>query len=125
MDPTDLCYLSADDAIAAFTAKTLSPVELMEAVITRAEAVQDNLKPFTYTHYDEAMDAARASEARYAKGDPMGPLDGLPVGIKDESWIDGHPTSNGSLILKDFVADATSIGNERVLFVCSQELGWS
>lgn len=115
MDPTDLCYLSADDAIAAFTAKTLSPVELMEAVITRAEAVQDNLKPFTYTHYDEAMDAARASEARYSKGEPMGPLDGLPVGIKDESWIDGHPTSNGSLILKDFVADATSIGNERVL----------
>ena len=115
MRDNDLCYISADAAIAAFSAKTLSPVELMEAVILRAEAVQDDLKPFTYTHYEEAMDQARAAEARYAKGAPVGPLDGLPVGIKDESYIAGKPTSNGSLILKDFVADATSVNNERII----------
>ncbi|MAC79365.1 MAG: amidase [Rhodobacteraceae bacterium] len=115
MDQTDLCYLTADEAISAFTDKRLSPVELMEAVIARAEAVQDRLNPFTFTHYDEAMQAARAAEARYGKGEPQGVLDGLPVGIKDESWIDGRPTSNGSLILKDFVADATSTVNARIL----------
>ncbi|MCB1342009.1 MAG: amidase [Pseudooceanicola sp.] len=112
---SDLCYLSASDAIAAFTARTLSPVELMEATIQRAEAVQERLKPFTYTHYDEAMDAAKVAEARYASGAPLGPLDGLPVGIKDESMIAGKPTSSGSLILKDFVADTTSVVNERIL----------
>lgn len=115
MDQTDLCYISATDAIAAFKAKSLSPVELMQAVIQRAEAVQERLKPFTYTHFDEAMDSAKASEARYAQGAPVGPLDGLPVGIKDESMIAGKPTSNGSLIMKDFVADTTSVVNERIL----------
>jgi amidase len=115
MDSSDLCYLTADDAIAAFTAKTLSPVELMEAVIDRAGQVQDKLKPFTYTHFDEAMDLARKAEARYVKGAPLGSLDGLPIGIKDESYIAGKPTSNGSLITKDFVADETSVNNERIL----------
>ena len=60
------------------------------------------------------MDAARASEARWAKGAPLG-IDGLPVGIKDESYVLSKPTSNGSLIMKDFVADHTSVMNERIL----------
>ncbi|MBZ0129472.1 MAG: amidase [Rhodobacteraceae bacterium] len=115
MSDTDLCYMTADAAIAAFTARTLSPVDLMQAVIARAEAVQDDLKPFTYTHYDEAMDQARQSEARYAKGTPMGTLDGLPIGIKDESEIAGKPTSNGSLIMKDHVAETTSANNQRII----------
>ena len=115
METSDLCYTSADDAIAAFKAKKLSPVELMQAVITQAEKVQDNLKPFTYTYYDEAMDLAKAAEARYAKGAEIGPLDGLPIGIKDESYIAGKQTSNGSLIMKDFVAETTSVNNQRIL----------
>ena len=115
METSDLCYTSADDAIAAFKAKKLSQVELMQAVITQAEKVQDNLKPFTYTYYDEAMDLAKAAEARYAKGAEIGPLDGLPIGIKDESYIAGKQTSNGSLIMKDFVAETTSVNNQRIL----------
>ncbi len=75
-----------------------APVELMQAVVARAEAVEPTINAFTYKYFDEAMDAARASEARWAKGAPLGCLDGLPVGIKDESYIAGKPTSNGSLI---------------------------
>ena len=111
----DLCYLTADEAIAAFASGTLSPVELMEAVIARAESVQDRLKPFTYTHFDQALEAARASEERYRRGEPIGPLDGLPVGIKDESYIEDWPTSNGSLIMEEFVADKTSENNRRIM----------
>lgn len=112
---SDLHYLSATDALARFAAKTLSPVELMEATIARAKAVEPTINAFTYTHYDEAMDQAKASEARWARGEPMGCLDGLPVGIKDESFIQGKPTSNGSLIMKDFVAEHTSVMNQRIL----------
>lgn len=112
---TDLTYLSASEAMAQFAAGTLSPVELMQTVIARAEAVEPTINAFTYKYFDEAMDAARASEARWAKGAPLGCLDGLPVGIKDESYIAGKPTSNGSLIMKDFVADHTSVMNERIL----------
>ena len=115
MSDLDLCYMTADEAVAAFAAKRLSPVELMTATIARAEAAQDALKPFTYTYYEEAMAAAREAEDRYRRGEPVGPLDGLPVGIKDENTIAGLPTSNGSLILKDNVPETTSTVNQRIL----------
>ena len=111
----ELCYLTAEDAIASFQAKTLSPVELMGAVVARAESVQARLKPFTHTRFDEALDAARSAEDRYFKGCPAGPLDGLPVGIKDESLIAGWPTSFASLIMREFVADRTSVNNQRII----------
>ena len=101
----DLCYMPATEALKLFRKKKLSPVELMQAVIARAESVKNTVNAFTYTHFDEALDLARKAEKKYAKGGKTGPLEGLPVAIKDESYIAGKPTSNASLILKDFVAD--------------------
>ncbi|MEM8843369.1 MAG: amidase, partial [Pseudomonadota bacterium] len=111
----DLLYLTATEALGRFADKSLSPVELMEAQITRAEATAETVNAFTYTHFDEALEAARAAEARWVKGAPMGCLDGLAVGIKDESYIAGKPTSIGSLITKDVVAETTSTNNARIM----------
>jgi len=115
MSDTDLCYLPAAEALRRFKAKTLSPVELMRAVIARAEATQKKINAFTFTHFDEAMDLAKKAEARYAKGQRCGALEGLPIGIKDESYIKGKPTSQGSLIMKDFIGTHTSPINARIL----------
>ncbi|MET3581433.1 amidase [Mesorhizobium robiniae] len=115
MSDLDLCYMPASEALKRFKAKKLSPVELMEAVIGRAEATKDKVNAFTNTHFDEAMALATKAEAKYAKGKKTGPLEGLPVGIKDESYIKGRPTTGGSLIMKNFVADTTSTMNERVI----------
>lgn len=115
MSALDLCYLSAAEALERFREKTLSPVELMQAVIDRAEAVAPKLKAHTFTFYDQALEQARASEARYAKGAPLGPLDGVPTVVKDEGYIEGQPTSGGSLLYEDAIADHTSPVNQRVL----------
>jgi Asp-tRNA(Asn)/Glu-tRNA(Gln) amidotransferase A subunit family amidase len=116
MSDLDLCYMTASEALAQFRAKKLSPVELLKAMIARAERTQAKYRPFTYTHFDEALDGARKAEAKYMKsGARLGALEGLPVGIKDESYIKGKPTSFGSLIHKDFVAETTSPNNERIL----------
>ncbi|RUU27810.1 amidase [Mesorhizobium sp. M6A.T.Ce.TU.016.01.1.1] len=115
MPDLDLCYMPASEALRRFKAKTLSPVELMEAVIGRAEATKDKVNAFTNTHFDEAMALAKKAEAKYAKGKKTGPLEGLPVGIKDESYIKGKPTTGGSLIMKNFIADTTSTMNERII----------
>lgn len=115
MSDLDLCYLPAHEALRRFRARSLSPVELMEAVIARAEAVKDPVNAFTFTHFDEAMDLARKAEARYARGARTRPLEGLPIGIKDESEIAGKPTSSGSLIFMDNVAERTSTNNARIL----------
>ena len=112
----DLLYLTATEALARFADKSLSPVELLEAQIARAEAHADTINAFAYTHYDKAMDAARASEARWAKGAPEGVLDGLSVAIKDESVIEGQQTSHGSLLHEnDPPSDSTSPNNARIL----------
>ncbi|HRX35006.1 MAG TPA: amidase [Aestuariivirga sp.] len=115
MTDLDLCYLPATEAIRLFKAKKLSPAELMEATIRRAEATQKKVNCLTYTHFDEAMELAKKAEAKYARGKKTGALEGLPVGIKDESFIKGKPTSGGSLIYKDHIGDHTSPQNERIL----------
>lgn len=115
MTDLDLCYMPAHEALSRFKSRDLSPVELMEATIRRAEATKGTINALTYTHFDEAMDLARKAEAKYARGARTGALEGLPIGIKDESEIKGKPTSSGSLILKDHVADRTSTMNARVM----------
>lgn len=115
MTDLDLCYLPAAEALRQFKAKKLSPVELMRATIARAEATAKKTNCLTYTHFDEAMALAKKAEAKYAKGGRTGALEGLPIGIKDESYIKGKPTSNGSLIMKDYVGDHTSPMNERIM----------
>mgnify|MGYP001207593960 CR=1 FL=1 len=101
MSDLDLCYLPAAEALRQFKAKKLSPVELMRATMARAEATAKKTNCLTYTHFDEAMALAKKAEAKYAKGARTGALEGLPIGIKDESYIKGKPTSNGSLICGD------------------------
>jgi Asp-tRNA(Asn)/Glu-tRNA(Gln) amidotransferase A subunit family amidase len=111
---TELCYLCATEAIEKFKAKILSPVELMEAVIARAEAVESKVNAFCFTFYDEAMDKAKQAEDAYMNGTAR-PLEGLPVSIKDEHMIAGQPMTNGCLPLKDYVADYTDVVPQRLM----------
>ena len=60
---TELPYLAATDAIARFRARELSPVELMTAVIARAEEVEPAICAFCEQRYERALEAARAAEA--------------------------------------------------------------
>ena len=110
----ELCYLSAVEAIERFKARTLSPVELLEALIQRAEQVEPKINAFSFEYFDEALAAARQAEQRYRQENTR-PLEGIPVAIKDESYIKGQKTTNGSLLLQDYVAETTSITVERLL----------
>jgi Asp-tRNA(Asn)/Glu-tRNA(Gln) amidotransferase A subunit family amidase len=111
---TDLHYLSATEALARFRARELSPVELLEAVIARAEEVEPVVNALCHTFYEEARAAAREAERRYASGD-VRPLEGLPVAIKEEEAVEGQPWTQGSLIYKDQVADYSSAFTRRHL----------
>lgn len=102
----DLCYLPAVDALAAFRARRLSPVELLRAQLARAEQTEGQLNAFTDLYVDEALAQAREAEARYMRTDGrLRALEGLTVAVKDETDIAGKRTTNGSLTLKDNVAD--------------------
>lgn len=64
-DLTDLAYLPATEALHRFRDRSLSPVELMTAVIARAEAVEPKINALAERTFEEALAAARVAEARY------------------------------------------------------------
>lgn len=111
----DLHYVGAGEALRRFRSKELSPVELMQAVIARAEAVEPTINAFTLTFFEEALEEAGKAADRYASGEDVRPLEGLPVAMKDEVPIAGQRWSQGSLIYQDLVADHTAPIAERVL----------
>lgn len=110
----DLHFLTATEAIRQFQNRTLSPVELMTALIARSETAEPVINAFSFTYFEEAMERAKAAEARYRSGTAR-PLEGIPLAVKDESYIEGQITTNGSLLLKDAVASTTSFVIQRLL----------
>ena len=80
MNPADL---SACALVAAYAKGELSPVEALEAVILRAERLEPQLMALWALDVEGARAAARESEARWRKGAPLGPIDGIPLTIKE------------------------------------------
>lgn len=116
MSDLDLCYITATEALRRFRNRTLSPVELLRAYLSRAEKTKDSINAFTALYADEALSEARKAEARYARAaDDIRPLEGLPTAIKDENNIEGKITTFGSLIYKDNVAQSTTPVVQRLL----------
>jgi amidase len=111
---SELCYLPATEAIARFRARTLSPVELVRALIARRELVEPRVRALTYTFDDRALAAARLAEARYAAGTAR-PLEGIPIGIKDVHALAGEITTHGSLVFRDNRDEVTAPAVQRLL----------
>lgn len=79
-----------------FHRRTMSPVEATQLALKRIDDLNPRLNAFCLVDHDGALRAARASEARWVKGAPMGRLDGVPVSIKDLMLTRGWPTLRGS-----------------------------
>jgi len=112
----ELHYLSATEALSMFRKRELSPVELMQAVIARAEDVNPHVNALCHTFFDQAIEQARRAEARYAsRTQEARPLEGIPLGVKEHEPIAGQPWTSASLINKDDVADETSCFVQRMI----------
>ncbi|ALG86092.1 amidase [Gordonia phthalatica] len=98
---TDLCDLSALELSRAYLAGTLSPVEVIDEVLAAVDRVDGDLNAFCQVHPEVARSAARSAEQRYRAGESIGPLDGVPVSIKDIFLTAGHPTHRGSRLVAD------------------------
>ena len=112
----ELCYLTASEALARFKARTLSPVELLDAQIARAEAINPKVNAITYDFFDRAREQAKKAEAKYGQTDGrVRALEGVPVAIKDFHPVKGEITTFGSKIFKDFRPDYTAATVDRLL----------
>jgi aspartyl-tRNA(Asn)/glutamyl-tRNA(Gln) amidotransferase subunit A len=106
---TPLHYQTLAELSAALASGSLSSVALTEAVIARTRAVEDRVGAFNSVDADDALAQARASDARRAAGQARGPLDGIPVGMKDVIAVKDQPLTASSKMLANFVSpyDAT------------------
>ena len=114
MTPPELCRTPATELSAAMRAKRLSPVELVEAVLARIEAVNPAINAYLSVDGERALETARAAEAAIMRGDDLGLLHGLPVSIKDLEPSAGLRHTNGSILYTDQVAGYDGAVTDRV-----------
>jgi len=103
MDPMEICYMSAGSLSKLVESKELSPVEIIDAHLARIEATEPVLNSFITLLPDEARAAARRAEADIQRGRYLGPLHGIPVGLKDLYNTAGVRTTSGSRIFDTFI----------------------
>src|SRR5256885_1425345 len=95
---TQPCDLPAVTARALIGERKLSPVELLESCIHRIEEIDPAVNAMIARSFVSARATARECEAAVVRGDPLGPLHGLPLGVKDLIDAKGLPTSFGSVL---------------------------
>ncbi|AWK08821.1 amidase [Streptomyces spongiicola] len=95
-EPNDLSALTARRLIAGYRRGDFSPLEAVRAVLDRAEAAQRLANAFVRIDGEQALDQAEEATERHRRREPLGPLDGVPVTVKDIFLQAGGPTLRGS-----------------------------
>ena len=110
----DICTMDAVTLASNIRAKALSPVEVVEAVLARMDKLEPLLHAFCTPTPDLARETAKRLEGALMAGDLVGPMTGVPVGIKDLVSTEGIRTTSGSVAYRDFIPDEDDIVVERL-----------
>jgi Asp-tRNA(Asn)/Glu-tRNA(Gln) amidotransferase A subunit family amidase len=104
MSGDEICFGTIGEIAEGIRAKKVSPVEVVEAHLTRIGEMQPKLNAFVHLDVEVARGRARAAEAEAIRGYALGPLHGVPVTIKSCIDAAGWPAAAGSLMRKEYVA---------------------
>jgi aspartyl-tRNA(Asn)/glutamyl-tRNA(Gln) amidotransferase subunit A len=94
---TVIADLSATDLLRLYRSRALSPVEVTRDVLARIEASEPRINGFMLVDHEGAMAQAKASEARWTRGEPLGLADGIGATVKDNLWLKGFASRRGTL----------------------------
>jgi amidase len=112
---TDICFKDAVELSAMIRNREVSATEVMTAFLAQIERVNPKVNAIcTFIGNEAAFRAAKQADDRLAKGDPPGPLHGLPHAVKDLVPTAGIRTTFGSRVYKDFVPDIDGLIVERL-----------
>jgi aspartyl-tRNA(Asn)/glutamyl-tRNA(Gln) amidotransferase subunit A len=104
MAPPSLPFSTLLAAGTAIHARQISPLELTQICLQRIEAIDPQINAFIAVTAESALAEAHTATDEIARGEYRGPLHGIPLGIKDLFDVRGVPTTAGSPLLKDNVA---------------------
>jgi Asp-tRNA(Asn)/Glu-tRNA(Gln) amidotransferase A subunit family amidase len=105
----ELCFLPAEQLAGMVRRKELSPVELMEATLARIDEVNPEINAFVQLDAERGVREAREQTERLARGEELGPLGGLPFGVKELESAAGYRTTSGSRAFADRWADRDDV----------------
>jgi aspartyl-tRNA(Asn)/glutamyl-tRNA(Gln) amidotransferase subunit A len=110
----ELCLLPATRLREAIGRREVSPVEVVQAVLQRAERLQHRLNCFITMCHDDALREARAAESALMRGEPLGLLHGIPYACKDLVNTRGVRTTLGSKLYATSVPDHDAVAVQRL-----------
>jgi aspartyl-tRNA(Asn)/glutamyl-tRNA(Gln) amidotransferase subunit A len=110
----EICRMDAVTLAQNIRTKRLSPTEVTEAVLERMDKLNPVIGAFCTPTPDVARAQAKQVEADIMAGKPVGPLAGVPLGIKDLVFTKGIRTTSGSIIYKDFIPEEDDVVVERL-----------
>ena len=108
MKPGEIPFLSAAELGRRIKGRDISPVEAAQSYLDRIDSHDAQLRSYITVSAEKTLLRAREMQAEILRGDDRGPLHGVPVAIKDQCHVSGWPTTCGSKILRDNVADHDS-----------------
>ena len=111
---TDISYTSSTELRRLIDRKEVSIVEVVEYFYSRIEDLNPQLNAYLALCPDEALAAAEEAQDAVQRGDPLGPLHGIPVSVKDLEMTKGIPTTLGSTVFNHRTPDLDSVVVERV-----------
>lgn len=116
MDDDDPQWMSATQLSAAYEAGAISPLEVAEGMLGRIDALDAKINAFCLIDHHATLSQAQASEERWGRGEPLSPLDGVPVAVKDLLLTKAWPTLRGSRTVdpkQDWDEDAPTVARLR------------
>src|SRR5581483_4062340 len=119
----DIAWMPATEMAQAVRDRRLSPVEVTDALLARIEALNPALNAYCLVTPEMARAQAKAAEAAVMRGDALGPLHGVPLSIKDLFDVQGLPTTKGSKIYRDRIAEGYEFSAKRLLDAGGVHLG--
>jgi len=112
---TELCFKDAVDLTRMIRDKEVSASEVMAALLSQIEGVNPKVNAVrSFVGEEAALNAAKKADEKLARGEPVGPLHGLPHAVKDLALTEGIRTTFGSRIYKDFIPGEDALFVERL-----------
>ena len=113
--PPDVAHMTAAGIARRIRDGDRSPVEVVDAALERIEERNDRTNAFVTVTAERAREAAARAERAVEAGEPLGPLHGVPVAIKDLDDVAGVRTTSGSKLFEDHIAEENSPFVDRLL----------